>query len=254
MENIENSIERLRVAKAHFNELLTKKTGLESEANRLEGLLNATQAEVDACIKERRDFIEGGGDVFDPRAKKLRKQEQENAALIDDLVFAIETNRKAAESMIFDLTDAHNEATNAKRAYVASMVSQLIAQALANPPVELLKACHFMAVSALEDPAGFDVHVLRVHSDPNYRNMFIKKIGELLMNELSVFVDIDANREHISEEEKALLSVPAFKEKLTPAKVHVIRAAHDKKPSPGRYDGIQPWSTLESRQQNIVES
>lgn len=225
MENIENSIEQLRVAKANFNELLTKKTGLESEASRLEGFLNATQAEVDACIKERRGFIAGGGDVFDPRAKKLRKQEQENAALIDDLVFAIETNRKAAESMIFDLTDAHNEATNAKRAYVASMVSQLIAQALANPPVELLKACHFLTVATFEEPFNFDAQVLQATHELSYQNMFIKKLKELLLSDISAFADIAVNAERFSEEEKALLLVPAFKEKLTPAQVHVIKAA-----------------------------
>lgn len=175
MEHIENLIEQLRVAKANFNDFLTKKTNLESEAKRLEGVLNATQAEVDACIKDRREFIECGGDVFDQRAKKLRKQEQENAALIDDLVFAIETNRKAAESMLFDLTDAHNNATNAKARYKESMVSQLIAQALANPPVELLKVCHFATVDELADPTSFDVHILRAASSQNYRNMFIKK-------------------------------------------------------------------------------
>lgn len=244
MEHIENLIEQLRVAKANFNDFLTKKTNLESEAKRLEGVLNATQAEVDACIKERREFIECGGDVFDPRAKKLRKQEQENAALIDDLVFAIETNRKAAESMLFDLSTAHNNATNAKSAYVASMVSQLIAQALANPPVELLKACHFATVASFEEPFNFDVQTLKAQNRATYQNMFIKKMNELFLNELSAFTDRKANIEHISEEEKALLSVPEFKEKISPAQAHMIRASREKKPKPGRYDGIQPWDTL----------
>jgi hypothetical protein len=127
MENIEISIEQLRVAKTHLNELLAKKKAFDTETNRLEALLKATQDDVDSCIKDRRYFIENGGDVFDPRAKKLRKQEQENSALIDDLVFAIETNRKAAESMDLDLSNAHNNVTGAKNIYVASAVSQLVA-------------------------------------------------------------------------------------------------------------------------------
>ncbi len=254
MENIEISIEQLRVAKTHLNELLAKKKAFDTETNRLEALLKATQDDVDSCIKDRRYFIENGGDVFDPRAKKLRKQEQENSALIDDLVFAIETNRKAAESMDLDLSTAHNNVTGAKNIYVASAVSQLVAEALANPPVDLLKACHFATVAEFEDPFSFDVQALQVFENPTYKNMFIKKMNELLHSKLAVFASKQHNDALINDEEKTLLSVPELKEKLSPAQAHIIRASRNKKLSPGPFYGIQPWNTLENRQDNLVEA
>ena len=79
-------------------------------------------------------------------------------------------------------------------------------------------------------------------------------MSNLLLNELSGFADWDGNLKHISEEEKALLSVPAFNEKISPAQAHVISASRNPKPSPGSSYGIQPWDMFEKRQQNIVES
>lgn len=235
MENIETAALQLTEAKARYAELLANKTRLKSESERLETLLQATQSEVDACIKERRDFIECGGDVFDPRSKKLRKQEQENAALIDDLKFAIETNDKAAGALLFDLSNAHEKAMGKSRVLVKEMIADLIAKVKENPPVELLMACHLATQVHFEEGYSFFLQELSVFEKTTYENAFKKQMNRLFSNELTELTSSDYRRAMISEEDKALLSVPLLKDKLSPAQAHFIKAIRAGKPACSKY-------------------
>lgn len=231
MEKIENSIERLSEAKTHLVDLTTKKSSFDAETKRLEGLLMATQGEVDACIKERRGFIEGGGDVFDPRAKRLRKQEQENSALIDDLMFAIETNRKASGAMGLDLYYAHNKATAAIGAYTKSLASQLVAKVLENPPVELLKACHIETMMAFQDPGHLDEKALfQVYRETiTYKIMFTEKIKKMFFVSLAELVDKQANEQLFSDEEKSLFALQKPAGVMSPAQAHFFKSTLNQK-------------------------
>lgn len=235
MENIETAALQLTEAKARYEELLANKTRLKSESERLETLLQATQSEVDASIKERRDFIECGGDVFDPRSKKLRKQEQENAALIDDLVFAIETNNKATEALLFDLSSAHEKAMGKSRVLVKEMIADLIAKVKENPPVELLMACHLATQVHFEEGFSFFLQELSVFEKTTYENAFRKQMNRLFSSELAKLASSDYRRAMTSEEERALLSVPQLKDKLSPAQAHFIKARHAGKPACSKY-------------------
>lgn len=229
MENLNIAVEELKKAKAHYDELLSNKTRLEKEGERLKSLLQATESEVNACIKERRDFIECGGDVLDPRSKKLRKQEQENAALIDDLKFAIETNDKAAEAMMFDLSVANENAAGKARVLVSAKIADDLAEVRNNPPIALLRACHLATQVHFEEGFSFFLQELSVFEKTTYENAFKKQMNRLLSHELAELTRSDYRRAMISEEDKALLSIPVLKGKLSPAQAHFIRESRNKK-------------------------
>lgn len=229
MENLEIAVEKLNEAKVRYAELLANKARLESESVRLQTLLQATESEVDACIKERREFIEGGGDVFEPHAKKLRKQELENASLIDDLRFACDTNRKAADEMMFKVSAAHDSLEGSHRVYAKALESELIEAVRNNPPVELLKACHLATHAHFTEGFSFFLATIAVAEKPTYEAAFVKKMGELLCNSLYEFSKPEYCKALFSEEEAALLRVPVLRGKITPAQAHYIRASKNQR-------------------------
>lgn len=228
MENLDIATEQLNKAKARLAELVANKTRLENESERLQTLLQATESEVYASIKERREFIEGGGDVFDQRAKKLRKEEQVNAALIDDLKFAIETNRNASEAMLFDLSSAHDKALGNRNVLVRAMIANLLAKVLENPPTELLKVCHLATQAHFEEGSSFFLATLSVDEKVSYENAFLKKMRELLSNDLSSLISFESNKALLSDDERALLSIHVLKDKLSPAQAHIIKSSKNK--------------------------
>lgn len=242
MENIETAATKLAEAKARFAELLAHKNRLKSESERLETLLQATQSEVNACIKERRDFIEGGGDVFEPHAKKLRKQEQENASLIDDLKFALDTNRNAADEMMFDVSAAHDNLEGSHRVYAKALESEFLEAVRKNPPVELLKACHLATHAHFTEGFSFFLETIAVTEKPTYETAFVKKMGELLRNSLWEFSKPEYCKALFSEEEAVLLRVPELRGKITPAQAHFIKARRAGRPACSAY----PYEAQES--------
>lgn len=256
MNTVQIAAEKLQAAKSVFAELLDKQTQMIGEAERLTSLLQATEADVAVCIEERKAFIASGGDVFDLRAKKLRKQEQENAALIDDLRFAIAANRKAADALMFELSKAHDIALGKKTAYVSALLGELVAKILQNPPEDLLRACHFASLAALEGPWSFDVQVIAMHGDYSYEAMFIKKLNELFRNDLRSLQESGANSALVSDDEKALLSIPAFKEKLSPAQAHFLKANRTAKTKPNAFYQMHPEymgsEDMDARSSNVV--
>lgn len=223
MNTVQIAAEKLQAAKAVFSELFDKYTRARGDADRLAILLQATEAEATACADERKAFIESGGDVFDSRAKKLRKQGQEHLDLIDDLKFAIETNRKCADEMLFDLSQAHQSAESSKDKYVSALFDELVGKVLQNPPEDLLRACHFASVAALGVPYGWDRVSLSFCGEVNYENMFKLKIQQLFSNQLRHLTHQSVSGGLVTEEEKTLLHIPVFEEKLSPARAHFIK-------------------------------
>lgn len=258
MANLDLAVEQLKEAKTRLAELLSNKTRLESESERLESLLQATESEVEACIKERREFIEGGGDVFDSHSSKLRKQELSHAVVIDDLKFAIDTNNKAVEAMLLDLSAAHDAAMGKARTLVGEMIADLIAKVLQNPPVELLKACHLATQVHFEEGFSFFLATLAVSQKTTYENAFNKKMSELFRGEFAALSTSDYRNAIISEEEKALLSIPVLKDKLSPAQAHVIKASRNKPVRLGALYQLHPEllgsDSAEARSRNLVEA
>ena len=224
MNTLQTAEEKLQAAKTEFCELFDKHKRANDEADRLATLLQATEAEATACVDERKAFIESGGDVFDPRAKKLRKQGQEHLDLIDDLKFAIETHCKRADEMLFDLSEAHRRAESSKDQYVSALFDELVCKVLQNPPEDLLRACHFASVAALGVPLGWDRVTLECWGEVNYENMFKLKIQQLFTNQLRNFTHKSVSGGLVTEEEKTLLHIPVFEEKLSPARAHFIKA------------------------------
>lgn len=256
MENLETAVANLNKAKERFAELLANKNRLKSESERLDTLLQATQSEVDACIKERRDFIEGGGDVFEPHAKKLRKQEQENASLIDDLKFARDTNRKAADEMTINVSAAHDKLEGSHRVYAKALESELLEAVRKNPPVELLKACHLATHAHFAEGFSFFLATIAATEKPTYKAAFVRKMAELILNSLSELATPEYCKALFSEEEASLLRVPALRDKITPAQAHFIRASRNKRTHiPALYE-IHPEllgaSDMEARSRNLA--
>ena len=224
MNTVQIAEEKLQADKAVFSELFDKYKRANDEAGRLANLLQATEAEATACADERKAFIESGGDVFDPRSKKLRKQGQEHLELIDDLKLAIETNRKHADEMLFDLSQLHRNAVDQRYVYVKELIASGIAKVLENPPEELLRVCHLATEAAFDEPFNFDALTLYKSGDSfTYEAMFMMQLEKIFRNFLRGLADRNANRDLISADEKALLSIPEFKDKLTPARAHFIK-------------------------------
>lgn len=223
MNTVQIAEEKLQADKAVFSELFDKYKRANDEAGRLANLLQATEAEATACADERKAFIESGGDVFDPRSKKLRKQGQEHLELIDDLKLAIETNRKHADEMLFDLSQLHRNAVDQRYVYVKELIASGIAKVLENPPEELLRVCHLATEAALDEPFNFDASVLYLGHGLTYEAMFMRKLEGLFLDALRSLKDRNANRDLISADEKSLLSIPVFKDKLTPVRAHFIK-------------------------------
>ena len=173
--------------------------------------------------------------MFDPRSKKLRKQEQENAALIDDLVFAIETNDKAAEAMLFDLSAANDAANGKRRLYLMARIADCMARVRENPPVDLLMACHLATQMHFEQGFSFFLQELSVFEKTTYENAFRKQMNRLFSSELAKLASSDYRRAMISEEEQALLYVSPLKDKLSPAQAHLIKARRAGKPVCSKY-------------------
>lgn len=224
MNTVQIAAEKFQAEKTKFCEKLEKYKSANGEADRLANLLQATEAEATACADERKAFIESGGDVFDPRSKKLRKQGQEHLELIDDLKLAIETHRKNADEMLFDLSQLHRNAVGQRHIYTNELIASGIAKVLENPPVDLLRACHLATEAAFDEPFNFDALVLYKSGDSfTYEAMFMMQLEKIFHGFLRGFADRNANQDLISADEKALLSIPVFKEKLSPARAHFIK-------------------------------